>query len=440
MVPRWLFPFFCLREWALAIFVLSLHAGQPVMFRGEASHSGVYASAPPSLASVAWTFRMGAKVLSSPVVSDGLVLVGSSDHTLAALDAASGALRWRFKAKGAIASSPAVASGLVCFSSLDGAIQALDIATGKLAWTFQTGGERRFTAPGIHGAQPRTEVMPDPFDVFLSSPAVADGMLFVGSGDQHVYALDVATGSLRWKVKTGDVVHASPAVAGGKVYIGSFDRTMYALDAHTGATRWTFQTGDDPDIHNQIGIASSAAVAEGRVFFGCRDGFFYALDATTGALLWKHDNHKGWVIASPAVQGGRVFFPTSDGQRFKALETATGKLVFDQPMKAVSFSSPAIAGNRIVYGTSDGWLHVMDLETGAPVADFQTEGCRLNGKTYLDAQGQMIGSALYPDGTLDGMVIGLERMFSLGSILSSPVVANGLVYVGSSDGTLYALR
>lgn len=410
------------------------------MFRGDASHSGICASVPPSLAERVWTFRTGAKVISSPVVSAGVVFIGSSDHTLLALDARDGTLRWRFKAKGSITSTPAVAAGLVIFSSLDGAIQALDAASGKPVWSFQTEGERRFTAPGIHGAQPRTEWMPDPFDVFLSSPVVVGDRVFVGSGDHHIYALNAATGALRWKAKTGGVVHASPAVAGGTVFVGSFDRTFYALDADSGKLKWSFQTGDDPDIHNQVGIPGSAAVAEGRVFFGCRDGHFYALDASTGALLWKHDNHKGWVIASPAVQGGRVYFPTSDGQRFKALEAASGKVVFDQTMKAVSFSSPAIAGNRILFGTSDGWLHLVDRDNGAQVADFQTEGSKQNAAKYIDAKGQMIGAALYPDATLDGMVIGLDRMFSLGSILSSPAVADGMVFVGSTDGCIYALR
>ncbi|MFN7958592.1 MAG: PQQ-binding-like beta-propeller repeat protein [Holophagaceae bacterium] len=438
MTPSLSSRFLCLA--AMPLVALGLGASAPAMFRGDAAHTGVYASAAPTLAAPAWTYRTGAKVLSSPVVSEGIVYVGSADHHLYALDAKTGALKWRFKAGGAIASSPALAAGRVIFSSLDGLIHGLDAATGRPAWSFRTEGERRFTAPGIHGAQPRTELMPDPFDVFLSSPAVAGGLVFVGSGDQHVYALDAASGALRWKRKTGGVVHASPAVADGRILVGSFDRILYALDADTGAVQWTFQTGDDPEIHNQVGIASSAAVAEGRVFFGCRDGHFYALEAATGKLLWKHDNHKGWVIASPAVQGGRVYFPTSDGQRFKALEAATGRVVFDQPMRAVSFSSPALAGNRIVFGTSDGWLHLLDRDTGAAVAAFQTEGCRQNGAKYLDAKGQMIGSALYPDGTLDGMVIGLDRMFSLGSILSSPAVADGLVYVGSTDGTIYALR
>jgi len=433
-------PYRLLRAATMALTALGLGAAAPAMFRGDAAHTGVFGSAPPTLATTAWTFRTGAKVLSSPVLSEGVLFVGSADHRMYALNAKTGELKWRFQAAGAIASSPAIAEGRVIFSSLDGLVHGLDAVTGKSVWTFRTEGERRFTAPGIHGAQPRTELMPDPFDVFLSSPAVAGGLVFVGSGDQHVYALDAATGALRWKVKTGGVVHASPAVAGGRVFIGSFDRTLYALDADTGAVQWTFQTGDDPEIHNQVGIASSAAVAEGRVFFGCRDGHFYALDAAKGTLLWKHDNHKGWVIASPAVQGGQVYFPTSDGQRFKALDAATGRLVYDRAMKAVSFSSPAIAGNRILFGTSDGWLHLVDRDTGAGVADFQTEGCKQNGKKYLDAEGRMIGSALYPDGTLDGMVIGLDRMFSLGSILSSPVVADGVVYVGSTDGTIYALR
>ena len=429
---------FSLPGWVLLS--LALGASEPVMFRGDAAHSGSYASTPPTLSATAWSFRTGGKVISSPCVADGVVFVGSSDHSLYALDAKSGVLRWRFKTGGAITSSPAVAGDRVLFSSLDGQVRALETATGKLAWSFQTQGERRFTAAGIHGLMPRTELMPDPFDLFLSSPTVSGGVAYIGSGDGHVYALDARTGALRWKAKTGDVVHASPAVAGGRVYVGSFDGVFCAFEAATGALVWTFQTGLDPDLHNQQGITSSAAVAEGRVFFGCRDGHFYALDAGSGALLWKHDNHKGWVIASPAVQGGRVYFPTSDGQRFKALEAASGKVIFDRTMTAVSFSSPALVGDHLIFGTSDGLLQMLDRNTGITVATFQTEGHRQNASKFLDAKGQMIGAALYPDTTLEGAIIGLDRMFSLGSILSSPVVTEGLVVVGSADGTLYALR
>ncbi len=419
----------------------ALHAQEAAMFRGGPEHRGVApVSRAPHLTTVKWKVRLGPRVLSSPVAAEGLIFVGSADHHLYALEPATGATRWRYATEGEVNSSPAVADGLVVVGSRDGRVHAVDARGGKGVWTFRTGGERRFTAPGIHGALPATELMPDPFDVFLSSPAVDRGTVYIGSGDQHVYALDLKTGALRWKFRTGDVVHASPAVAGGTVYVGSWDRRFYALDAATGAPRWSFLTGDDPDLHNQIGIASSAAVVEGRVFFGCRDGHFYALDAATGSLLWKHDNHKGWVIASPAVAQGTVYFPTSDGRRFKALDAATGALRFDRENPAISFSSPTLAGGRLYFGSSDGWLHALEAATGRELEAFQSEGNRIYGPAYLDAQGRFRGEALYPSRTLEGLFIGMDRMFSLGAILSSPLVLEGVCIAACADGTVYALE
>ena len=425
---------------ALLCAAAALAEAPPVMFRGDAAHQGVYAGPAPSLRTVAWTFRTRGRILSSPAVRNGTVFVGSTDHRIYALGAADGTLRWSFETQGPVNSSPAVAGGLVVVSSLDGLVYALGEADGKPRWTFRTGGERRFSAAGIHGAQPATEVMPDPFDLFLSSPVIQGGRVFIGSGDHHVYALDLATGALAWSYRTGDVVHASPAVADGIVYVGSWDRKLHALDAGTGAVRWTFTTGADPELHNQEGIAGSAAVVEGAVYFGCRDGRFYALDARSGALRWSIDNRKGWVIASPAVSRGRVCFPTSDGQRFKVAAAATGALLTDVEMPAISFSSPAVAGEVAFFGTSDGWLRGVDLRTGREVAAFQSEGRREHGTQYLDARGRLDAAALYPARTLDGMILGVDRMLGLGAILSSPVIADGLLYVGSGDGRLYALR
>lgn len=416
------------------------HADAPA-FRGDPAHSGVYATDKlPSLDQLAWKFRTGAKVVSSPAVSGGTVYIGSADRLVYALSAADGSVRWRYKTGGAVNSSPAVTANTVFVASADGNLYALDASDGKLRWKFATAGERRFTAPGIHGATPRTESMPDPFDVFLSSPTVVAGTVYFGSGDHHVYAVDASSGALRWSFETGNVVHASPAVADGVVYIGSWDRYLYALNAATGALLWKFQTGDDKEIYNQVGIASSAAIAAGTVFFGCRDGHFYAVDAKTGARKWAHDNKKGWVIASPAVERGVVYFPTSDGERFKALDAATGATLYDISNKAVSFSSPAIAKGTAFYGSSDGWLHAIDISTGRLKGEFQTDGSKANAARYIDRDGRIDNAALYPDFTLDGMIIGLDRMFSLGSVLSSPVVVDGVVYFGSTDGNVYAVR
>jgi len=415
-------------------------AAQASMFRGGPEHLGTYPSAAPGLQTLAWKFKTGGRVISSPVVAGDVAYVGSTDGSLYAVNRADGTQLWKFDTKGPVSSSPAVSNGVVYAGSLDGNIYAVDATSGKVRWTFATKGERRFTAPGIHGAIPRTERMPDPFDVFLSSPTVVAGVVYVGSGDQHVYALDAATGALRWSFATGDVIHASPAVAEGVVYIGSWDRNLYALDAASGRERWRYTTGNDTVIYNQIGIASSAAVANGVVFVGGRDGFFHAVDAKTGTLRWKHNNKMGWTIASPAIQDGVVYFPTSDGTRFKALDAATGDVKFDLQNKAVSFSSPAIAGDVAFYGTSDGYLNAVSLKDGTLKATFQTEGSKENGARYTDENGRLRTNLMYPDRTLDGMMIGMRTMMTLGSVLSSPVVADGVVYFGSTDGYLYAVR
>jgi len=425
---------------ALVLTAVPLLALEPVMFRGGAAHPGVYDSPAPRLAALQWKFKTNGKIFSTPAIAGGIAYFGSGDHYFYALKIADGTLAWKFRAGQGIHSSPAVDNGMVYFNSLDGNFYALAAETGEVKWKFATGGEQRFTANGIHGIQPVTETMPDPFDVFLSSPTLAGGMVYFGSGDHNVYALDAKTGTLQWKFATGDVVHAAPAVAGGVVYIGSWDSNMYALNAANGSLIWKFQTGEDPKQHNQIGLPSSASVIDGVVLFGCRDGHFYAVDAKTGRQKWSEDNHMGWVIASPAVRGSTVYFPTSEGTQFKAIAIATGKLEWRTANKAISFSSPAIAGDLVYFGAHDGWLRALDLKNGAVKGEFQTEGNRQNAAKYIDAEGKLNMPAIYPDSTLDGIIVGLDRMYSLGSVLSSPVVANGVVYFGSTDGYLYAVK
>ena len=104
---------------------------------------------------------------------------------------------------------------------------------------------------------------------FGSSPAVAGGVVYVGSLDNWLYALDARTGQEKWRFKTDDDVFSSPAVAGGMVYVGSWDNWLYALDAETGQEKWRFKTGGP--------VASSPAIAGGVVYFSSLDGYLYAV-------------------------------------------------------------------------------------------------------------------------------------------------------------------
>jgi len=412
------------------------------MFRGNLQHTGIYdAAGVPKFNRVQWKFHTGGQVFSSPAIANGVAYVGSTDGKLYAVDILTGREKWNFVTKVRVTSSPAVDDGTVYFGSYDSNFYAADAATGKLKWKFATGGERRFAAKHLHGSEPASETMPDPFDFYLSSPAVWNRAVYFGSGDGNVYALDAASGKLNWKFHTGDVVHASPAIAEGTVFIGSWDSYFYALDAATGAEKWRFKTGDDPDTHNQVGIQSSAAVANGMVYFGCRDSRFYALDAHTGQKKWAFDNKGSWVIGSPAVRDGVVYFATSDSGLFYAVDAATGAVRFSLNFKGwPAFSSPALAGSMLYLGSHQGKLFAIDLKTQKLGWTFETDASKQNGPTYTKPDGTPNEDAAFTENFYDAMILGVNKLMSVGAILSSPVVVGNTVYVGSIDGNLYALQ
>ena len=411
------------------------------MFRNDLAHSGVYAAAGvPKLKGVKWTFHTRGEVVSSPAVVDGVIYVGSNDGNLYALDQQTGAKKWAFSTGARVASSPAVNHGLVYFGSYDGNFYAVDTASGKLRWKFRNAGERRFAATHLHGFLPVSETMPDPFDTYLSSPAVSNGSVYFGSGDGNIYALDATTGDLKWKFKTGDVVHASPAIVDGTLYIGSWDSYFYALDSATGKELWRFKTGEDPDIHNQVGIQSSATVADGIVYFGCRDSNLYALDASTGKKLWSFNNKGSWVIVSPVVQAGKLYFATSDTALLRELDAKTGTLIdslkFDWPI----FSSPSIAGATLYLAGQDGKLVAVDLASLKPAWVFQSEGSRQNLAALSKPDDSPNYEAVFQSNFYDDMIIGVGKTHTVGTFLSSPVISGSVVYIGSADGNLYALE
>jgi eukaryotic-like serine/threonine-protein kinase len=414
----------------------------PWMFRGNPAHSGDYeGSGLAQFGGVRWKFHTGGMVIGSAAVSEGKVYFGSTDGNLYAVNADSGALRWKFDAKSRIPSSPAVAEKVVYFGAYDGNFYAVDAATGALKWKFQTGGERRFAGKHLHGVQPVGETMPDPFDCYLSSPVVWKGAVYFGSGDGNVYSLNAASGALNWKFKTGDVVHASPAIADGTVFLGSWDSYFYALDAVTGREKWRFKTGEDPDTHNQVGIQSSAAVVDGIVYFGCRDSHLYALDAKTGEKRWAFSGEGSWVVSSPAVKAGRVYFVTSDSSLLYALDAKSGAVLHSVGFNHwYLYSSPALAGGMLYVGLTQGKLVAVDLAGFQLAWSFETDGMKERGPAYTKPDGTPNNDVIYRSDFYDDMVAGVDRVMSMGAILSSPVVSGAVVYVGSADGNLYALR
>ena len=425
---------------ACMVFYQGALGDDATMFRANPEHTGVYAGASiEKFSRIKWRFHTAGRVISSPAIVNGVAYVGSTDGNLYAVDAESGTQKWKFQTKARITSSPAVSGGTLYFESYDGKFYALDAASGQVKWEFQTGGEKRFSARHIHGIQPDAETMPDPFDFFLSSPSAWNGAVYFGSGDGNIYSLDAVSGKLNWKFQTGDVVHASPAISGGTLLIGSWDSYFYALDATTGKEKWRFKTGEDREIFNQVGIQSSAAVMDGVVYFGCRDSKLYALDAATGEQKWAFDNKGSWVVSSPAVQNGRVYFATSDSTMFHALDAKSGSPVFSLNLKWPMFSSPALVGSMIYLASQEGKLFAIDIKSQKPAWEFETDASRQNAPALTKPDGGPNCAATLRENLYDAVVTSMEKIQSAGSILSSPVIVNHVIYFGSTDGDLSAL-
>ena len=94
-------------------------------------------------------------------------------------------------------------------------------------------------------------------DVVFSSPTVANGLVYVGSEDDKLYAFDAATGQQKWVTPANNIAYSSPTVANGVVYVGGIDHYLYAFDATTGQQKWATHTADIINSHQQWPMAWS---------------------------------------------------------------------------------------------------------------------------------------------------------------------------------------
>jgi len=325
--------------------------------------------------------------------------------------------------------SPAVVYGIVYVGSSDGNVYALNATTGALAWKYKTGG-------GVD-----------------SSPAASGGVVYVGSEDDNVYALNATTGALMWNYKTGGAVESSPAITGGLVYVGSDDENVYALNASTGALVWNYMTNGP--------VYSSPAVANSVVYVTAttpgQDGNAYALNASTGALVWNYtapdyNGREGWMTNSPLVVGDVVFvivwweLTVRWGSVF-SLNASTGALIRSLGASGqIGQSDLAVAGDVVFIGTAPiapagpGYVLALNATTGALLWQYESDNSAfcspsIAGDVILVGVDSSNCHVLALNAST-GMLVWSR---AVGPMASSPAIADGVVYVGSGDGNVYAL-
>ena len=224
---------------------------------------------------------------------------------------------------------------------------------------------------------------------------------------------------LLWKFKTGGPLHASPVIANGILYIGSTDGKLYALDAKQWGIRWVFDAGD--------AIRYSATVVGNRVYFSARNNKVYALDAKTGEKLWEFKS-KSWMDAPPIVSDNKVYvgaFPS----KIYLLNARTGTL------EAMRERTVRIQG--IEYGCAKGVFRPIFPEHNADLWRGQTNGSEsypvtANGVVYIGARNGKLHA-------FDAVSKSETWTYQLGSFVdAAPAISDGILYAASGDGSVYA--
>lgn len=324
------------------------------------------------------TFRCGGQLYTSPAVRDGLLYVGCP---------AAGRRAYGLSALNE-------ASGTTHWSRTG---DGFGLSSPALAGDLVISGSRedgRLSAFDARSGAPRWSLQTEGF--VIASPTVADGRVFVGSKDARVYALDVASGALLWRADTGGAITASAALAGGTLFVGAHDGSLYAFAADDGHLRWRAPTG---------GALQSPPLAGGdAVFVESDDGLLYAFAQADGTPRWAVPvgtrAPEGDQLATSAAYADGVLYLGSRDQRVRAVDAVDGRLRWSTDLGAPVLASPALANGLVFVATVDGRLQVLDAA---------------DGQVRLDR----------PVG--DGW-----------PIQHSVVVANGRVYLGASDNTLYA--
>ncbi len=180
------------------------------------------------------------------------------------------------------------------------------------------------------------------------------------------------------------------------------------------------------------------------IYFGCRDSRLYALNVFNGKIKWIYFNDFSWINNTPVVKDSIIYYGTSDTHKLIGLDAISGDSVMSLDLNAYIFSSPVIAGNRLYAGDFSGTLFSVDYESHKIVWKFKTDGAGQDRLHLLKGNGELNIDSLmvyFKDGpTYENNLKFMNALFTVGSILSTPVVDDGVVYFGSSDGNLYALE
>ncbi len=312
-------------------------------------------------------------------------------------------LLWTYGTWAAVRTSPAVANGYVFVGCADWNVYWLNASNGEILWHFQAENE------------------------INSSPAIDNGRLYVGSDNGNVYCIDVATGAALWTSTVGGVVRSSPAVVEGRLYIGSGDHDIFCFNASNGEVIWRYLTSNP--------VKSSPAVSDGVLYVATEDYFVYALDASTGTEIWR--THTGSVFSSPSIYNGHVYIGSTDGY-VCSLNASTGDKIWEYLTGGSVSSSPAVAYGCVYIGSDDNNVYCLNASNGKKIWQSPTGYWVRSSPAIADGK-VYVGSEDYNVYCFDAYTGAKKWSYATENFVdSSPAIVNGTLYVGSMDYHVYA--
>lgn len=287
-------------------------------------------------------------------------------------------------------------------------LYALDPVTGIKKWEFFTGGS-------IYG-----------------SPMVLKDWVFVPTENGRIFKLDAKHGTLiKTYVLEGQIL-ATPTSDGDYMYIGAGDNNMYAFDIIADTLEWKAGVG--------AGVFSSAIIFDTVVLFGCNDGKVYGLDKENGVQIWTFDPGTGGpFISSPAIADTFVYIGGLDGRMYK-FNVFNQNVEWQYQTSGSILSSPVLVGGNCIFGSNDNNLYCIDVIAGLPRWDPIPLKERITSSPFFHDQTIFVGSYdfnMYAINVIDGTIRWTTE--TKGLIKSSPLVFDNQLYFGSYDKFLYCV-
>jgi outer membrane protein assembly factor BamB len=311
---------------------------------------------------------------------------------------------WTFKCEDEIRATPSIFQGILYIGSYDNNLYALNAADGKFQWKYPTDG-------GI-----------------VSRPVVVDGNVVFGSEDKRLHVVSARSGKVVWTYYTNGPVRSSPRIAEGHIFFGSDDAYLHAVNINSGRMVWRFEAGDS--------IRSTPFIQNNMVYAGCENGDFYAIDFR-GELRWRFHAKRG--ITSSAVGTEQALYFSSVDSTLYALDPRNGWVLWRFRLGKASISTPCVADEMVFVGASDGFIYAVETRSAKEVWRFRTEH-QVNGSPVIYKDSIYCGS-------VDGNLYCLEyrtgrlrwKFGTEGAITGTPLVYDDIVYIGSNDHQVYAL-